>query len=224
MKNLQNSSFSGQIADYSLILTAAFSFVVIVATFFISNCNLSFETKTTIFAAIAAFYPLMCAVFYFWQRTKFANFQAEQAESAFNEEIEHKLLALEEANEFFGASLKFSDMFRLVASRIDEIVPFSACVLYLRGEDENILQIKYAVGENSRDFMGFKSDTNKGLAVKALLSGKTQIDELLLNERQIFPPSILRNFQTAAAIPLTSRGEAFGVLTLYADSLNEASK
>src|SRR5215213_2348268 len=144
MKNLQNSSFSGKIAGYSIILTAVFSFAVIVATFFVSNCNFAFETKTTIFAAITALYPLLCAAFYFWQRTKLANFQTEQAVSAFNEEIESKLLALEEANEFFGASLKFSDMFRLVASRINEIVPFAACGLFLRSEDDNILQINYA--------------------------------------------------------------------------------
>jgi diguanylate cyclase (GGDEF)-like protein len=157
----------------------------------------------------------LCAAFYFWQREKLASIQAEREVSAFNEEIEAKLLALEEANEYFGASLKFSDMFRLVASRIDEIVPFSACVLFLRGADDNILQIKNAVGENSRDFMNFQSDTNKGLAVKAFLSGKTQIDAELVNEKRVFPPEILEKFQSAAAIPLANRGEIFGVLVLY---------
>src|ERR671920_35600 len=98
MKNLQNSSFSGKIAGYSIVLTAVFSFAVIVATFFVSNADLVFETKTAIFAAIAVAYPLLCAAFYFWQRTTLANFCAAQAVSAFNEEIEGKLLALEEAN------------------------------------------------------------------------------------------------------------------------------
>jgi diguanylate cyclase (GGDEF)-like protein len=228
MKNLQNSSFSGKIAGDSIVLTAVFSFAVIIATFFVSNSDFTFETKTTIFVVIGAAYPLLCAAFYFWQRTNLANFQSAQAVSAFNQEIEGKLLALEEANEFFGASLKFSDMFRLVASRIDEIVPFAACVLFLRADEgDHILRVKFAVGESAPAFMSFKSDTNKGLATRAFLSGKMQIDESLLNEKRVFPPDMLEKFQAAAAVPLTNRGETFGVLALYGarrESFNESSK
>jgi diguanylate cyclase (GGDEF)-like protein len=214
-------SFSGKIAGYSIVLTALFSFAVIIATFFVSNSELDFETKTTVFVAIAVVYPLLCAAFYFWQREKISEFQDDRQVSAFNEEIEGKLLALEEANEFFGASLKFSDMFRLVASRIDEIVPFSACVFFLRGEDgDSILQIKYAVGENSREFMNFRSDTNKGLAVKAFLSGKAQIDAPLAYEKRVFPAELLGKFRSAAAYPLKNRVETFGVLVLYGAAEN----
>lgn len=215
MKNPRNSSFSGEIAGDSVVLTSVFSLVVIVATFIVSNLDFAFETKTAVFLAIAVGYVLLCAMFYFRQREKTAELLSERSVSAFNEEIEAKLLALEEANEFFGASLKFSDMFRLVASRIDEIVPFAACVLYLRAEDDNFLEIKYAVGENSRAFMDFKSDTNKSLAVKALFSGKMQIDEKLVNEKRVFSPEILGNFRAAAAVPLANRGEIFGVMVLY---------
>lgn len=222
MKNPRNSSFSDKIAGYSIGLTAVFSFVVIVATFFVSNSELTFETKTAVFVSIAAAYPLLCAAFYFWQRKKAAEFRSERLISAFNEEIEGKLLALEEANEFFGASLKFSDMFRLVASRIEEIVPFASCVLYLRGEDnKNVLQIKNAVGENAKKFLDFKSGTNKGLAIRAFLSGKTETDIGLSFEKRIFPPDILEKFQTAAAVPLANRGETFGVLVLYGGAFRE---
>ncbi len=221
MKIPQNSSFSGKIAGDSFVLTAIFSLAVIVATFFVSNANLTFETKTAVFLAIAVSYVFLCAAFYFWQREKSADLKAEQVLSAFNEEIEAKLSALEEANEFFGASLKFSDMFRLVASRIEEIVPFSACVLFLRGDGDNILQVKYAVGENSRKFMDFKSDTNKGLAVKAFLSGKLQFDTTLLNEKRVFSPEMLKKFKTAAAVPLANRGEIFGVMVLYGAAEND---
>lgn len=220
MENPRISSFSDKIVGYSIVLTAAFSFAAIVATFFVSNSNLVFETKTAIFLAIAAVYPLLCAIFYFWQRAKMSDLQAQEAITAFNEEIEGKLFALEEANEFFGASLKFSDMFRLVASRIDEIVPFSACVMFLRGDGDNVLQVKYAVGENSREFMDFKSDTNKGLAVKAFLSGKMQIDTTLFYEKRVFSPVLLKDFRSAAAVPLANRGEIFGVLVLYGAAEN----
>ena len=48
-----------------------------------------------------------------------------------NELIENRLLALEEARTFFGASLKFPDMFRLVSSRINELIPFASCAFFL---------------------------------------------------------------------------------------------
>lgn len=223
MKHSQNSTFTGKIVGYSIALTAVFSFVVIVTTFFVSNSELTFETKTLVFLAIALAYPVLCAAFYFWQRRRLTNFQNIETVTNFDSDIEDKLFALEEANEFFGASLKFSDMFRLVASRINEIVPFSSCVLYLRGDGDNVLQIRYAVGEKSREFMNFHDDTNKGLAVKAFLSGKTQIDELLNYEKRVFAPELLTNFKSAAAYPLKNRLETFGVIVLYGDNLNQST-
>ncbi len=227
MKNHKISLFSSKIVGYSIISTAVFSVAVIIATFFISNSDLVFEKKMLICAAIAIVYLFLCAGSYFWQRGKLSDFQAEQRVSAFNEEIDGKLLVLEEANEFFGASLKTSDMFRLVASRINEIVSFTSCALLLRGEDDNILQVKYAVGENSHEFMNFQGDTNKGLAVKAFLSRKLQIDSTLLYEKRVFPPEILKSLQTAVAVPLVNRRETFGVLVLYSaeeESFDENSQ
>lgn len=221
MKNQQISVFSSKIFGVSFLLTVIFSFTVIIATFFVSNSALSFETKAAIFLAIAIIYPLFCAVFYFWQRNNLSDLITEQSFSPINDDIEGKLFALEEANEFFGASLKTSDMFRLVASRINEIVPFAACVLLLREPDENILQIKYAVGENSREFMNCSGDTNKGLAAKAFLSGKIETDSTLLIEKRVFLPELLRNFRTAVAVPMVGRDETLGVLVLYGNAENK---
>jgi diguanylate cyclase (GGDEF)-like protein len=86
------------------------------------------------------------------------------------------------------------------------------------------LQIKYAVGENSQKFMNFKSDTNRGLAATAFLSGNAQIDEALLIEKRIFLPDVIGKFQSAAAYPLKNRVETFGVMVLYGDSFNEAAE
>ena len=221
MKNPPISVFLSKMFSFSFLLTAIFSFAVIIATFFVSNSALSFETKAAVFLAIAIIYPLLCAVFYFWQRSSLSNLIAEQSFSPINEDIEGKLFALEEANEFFGASLKTADMFRLVASRINEIVPFAACVLLLHEVDEKLLQIKYAVGEHSRDFMNFKSDTNKGWAAKAFLSGKIEIDSTLLTEKRVFSPELLRDFSSAVAIPLIGRDESLGVLVLYGRAKNK---
>ncbi|MBS1793895.1 MAG: GGDEF domain-containing protein [Acidobacteria bacterium] len=227
MKNPQISVFSGKIVGSSIILTAVFSLTVIGTTFFVSNSGLSFELKLGICLGTVAAYLFVCAGFYYWQRGRLANLQAEQAAAAVSGEIEGKLLVLEEANEFFGASLKTSDMFRLVASRIDEIVPFSGCALFLRDDKDNVLRIQYAVGEHSRELMNFRGNTNKGLAVKAFLSSRSQTDPTLVYEKRVFPPELLAGFRSAAAVPLQNRGETYGVLVLYfkpEDAFGEGSE
>ncbi len=66
--------------------------------------------KSVVFLAIVVVY---FAAFYVLQKRQTDNLQIEAesriSESLFNAEVENKLLALEEANEFFGASLKFPD-------------------------------------------------------------------------------------------------------------------
>lgn len=217
MSNPSQSTNSGRIVGYSMLLTAAFSFAVIVATFLLSNSELSFNRKALIFIAIAVLYPICCAFFYYWQRGRIADAGQFGDDTTFTPEIEAKLMVLEEANEFFGASLKFSDMFRLVTSRINELVPFSTAIMMTRGKGENVLGIVYATGEKARGFMDLRADMNRGLAVKSFLSGQIQIDHKLLYERRVLPPELVDDFSCAAAVPLKSAGETYGVLVMYTE-------
>lgn len=198
-----------------MLLTAGFSFAVIVATFLLSNSDLPFDRKAVIFVAIAVIYPVVCAFFYYWQRGRLSDAGQFHEDATFTPEVEAKLMVLEEANEFFGASLKFSDMFRLVTSRVNELVPFSTAVMMSRGEGENVLKIIYATGENARGFMDLRADMNRGLAVKSFLSGQIQIDHKLLYERRVLPAELVDDFTCAAAVPLKASGETHGVLMMY---------
>ena len=130
-------------------------------------------------------------------------------------EIETKLLALEEANEFFGASLKPADMFRLVSSRIREIIPFAGSALFLVNEDATRLNAIFTDGQNAESMANLETDFDKGLAGKTFVSRKSQIDEKLLLDKSIISAEALKGLNSAVSVPLFKDAEVFGVLTIY---------
>ncbi|MGC2235349.1 MAG: diguanylate cyclase [Pyrinomonadaceae bacterium] len=204
------------------IILPSVSLLALVATFFASVSNLTFEVKIGVFTAIIFFYILFCAVFYFRQKSNEKNSafvkETKISDSIFTEDIERQLLALEDANRFFGASLKPADMFRLVGNRVGEIIPFASAALFSAAEDGQTLKAIGAVGANSRELANLEIGSLKGLAGKALVSRRIQADEKLLLEKSVISAELLKNLESAIAVPLLrNQTDVFGVLVLYGD-------
>jgi len=210
-----NRSFSG----YSYIILGIVSFAALAATFFSANSSLGFETKIKIFSAIVVLYPSVFFAVYLRQKRLARESEREAAKNLFNSEIEGKLLALEEVGEFFGASLKSADMFRLIASRIDELIPFSTCALFLANEDNTLLKIALVAGHAAQSLKNLEIDSGRGLAGKTFLARQSQIDEKLVFDKNVFElPEALKNMTSAISAPVMRGTEAFGVLVLYGDA------
>ncbi len=209
-------------SKYSHLFLASASLTALTATFFISNLSLSFSAKLTIFLAIVLIYALLSAVFYLRQYRKFDTEPKKTApETIFDDEVEAKLFALEEAHQFFGASLKLGDMFRLVASRLNEIIPFATAVLFVVNEERTTLTAQFAAGENMREYAGLKIRTGSGLAGRTLQSGDAQIERDLLGDRKIISAKALDKLHSGIAVPLYRRAEIFSVLVLYGEAKNQ---
>jgi MFS-type transporter involved in bile tolerance (Atg22 family) len=80
------------------LLLGLVSVFALTATFLVSNLELAFGLKTAIFLGVTFLYLLFCLFLYFRQT------RIVETVGAFDREAEEKLLALEEAGEFFGAS------------------------------------------------------------------------------------------------------------------------
>ena len=130
-------------------------------------------------------------------------------------DVEDRLIALDEANEFFGSSLNAADMFRLVSHRVSEIFPFATAALVVPGEKENSLTFLHVDGTNSGLIGGFECRTGEGLAAQAFQSGEIRIDRSLMADRKIFGDHRLTGFASTAALPLIDRDEPFGVFQLF---------
>ena len=200
-------------------LAVSVSLAALTSGFLTLNLELNLLLKSSIFISIVFGY-LWCLSIYFFRKKQTIKIEPEVPAAVLNQEVEAKLFALEEARQFFGASLKYADMFRLVANRLNEIVPFATCVLFIVGESRKTLQSKFAVGENTSEFADLKVRIGSGLAGKALRSGAAQIDEQLSEDRKIIFAKALKGLQTGIAAPLFQNAEVFGVLVLYGGAEN----
>ena len=222
---MKTSEIYSKSLHFGYIALAAISIFALALTFFISNTDLIFSAKAAFFASTVIIYLISASAFYFWQKSQVsANFPPGSKTGAFNPDAEEKLLILEEASQFFASSLKSADMFRLVSSRVAELIPFSACVLFLTGEDQTLLKIAHACGENKQFLRDLTINITDGLAGKTFTEGKPFLDEKLLLDKEIISPGSLKGLKSAVAVPLKKNAEVFGVLQLFGKSENDFDK
>lgn len=130
-----------------------------------------------------------------------------------------RLVALDEANEVFGASLNAADMFRLVCSRVREIIRFEAAILAVHDDAADALRVVQYDGPAAETLMAAEPDRVSSIAGRAFGSGKTVVesgsaDGLKMVEEAAFLGSI----KAVAAIPLFHKERPFGVFQLFLDS------
>lgn len=199
------------------------SLFALIFTFLLSGLELAIPAKAVVFAGIVVLYLATVAAFYQRQKHRAEAIavivEKEEKQELFTNEVENRLKALEEANDLFGASIKPSDMFRLVASRVNELVPHLTCVLFLAVDGAEKLKVEFADGKNAQLFRHLEINTLKGNAGKSFLSRKSQVDDNLLLEKNVFPETVLENLNCAVAVPLLHDANVFGVLQLYGDKI-----
>ena len=61
-----------------------------------------------------------------------------------------EIYALYEIAQTMGTSLGVADTMALIASKLTNLVPFSACALFLFDEPDDMLRCRFATGEWSR--------------------------------------------------------------------------
>ena len=215
-KTQQTSHNQPEFFGFGNLFLPFISLIALAATFLVANSSLTFEVKLAIFFAVVVFYFLVCVVFYFWQKKQVVFENNQKQETVFGAEIEKQLLALEEASQFFGVSLKPAEMFRLASSRVGEIIPHSTSALFLVSEGASDLKIIGANGTNSREMFALEKISRKGLAEITLNSRKIQFDERLALEKNAISLEALRGLESAIAVPLLENSQkVFGVFTLY---------
>lgn len=216
MKSDKNDN---NLSSYGYARVALASVPALAATFALSEFNLSFSVKAVVFALIVAVYLSVLLLFHSRQRSRLLfQEQIKNQSDPFNFETEEKLQILEQASEFFAATLKPADMFRLISGRIGDIIPFATCTLFLIDEQKTHLKIDQAIGENASVLKNLNILISEGLAGKTFALKKPQIDKNLSEDAKVFSRDTLRDLKSAIAVPLVRGGEIFGVLQLFAKS------
>ncbi len=118
----------------------------------------------------------------------------------------------------FSASLDVRDIVTLTVNRIEPMIPFTTCAVYLRQPDDSSA-VAYAFGQNAERIRGRNLAAGRGIAGWVVINGRpmSNTDPMLdLNE-------LLGNndtgYRTAAVFPLTHDDETIGALALYSSEL-----
>lgn len=204
-----DSSFAVQAALIAFGLAAPF------ATYAVAVSSMNQDTKVTILVGMSVVYLAICV----WTLTQIRKnrhaVEVERAGGVAVSELEQKLLALEDAREFFGSSLKPADMFRLVANRVNEITPFAVCMLMIKEAETGMLKVVQSFGQGSAQFDNQFVSADESLAGLGLMSGEMETTADLSNDFMAFPNESLEGFGSTAVLPLAHEGETFAVFQIF---------
>lgn len=185
---------------YNTAMGIVISLVAIISTFLLANSSLDIYLKSGGVLAIVITFIVVRVTFYFWQAND--EVENEEPEALSDPGVDRQLTALDDANEYFAGTLRTADTFRLIASRVKEIVSFRTVTLYLLDESRENFCSTESEGAGALDQIGKKFCSTDALPGRCYLSEIVEIDCGSSWHRP------------AAAIPLKSGTEVFGVIEL----------
>lgn len=185
------------------VLIVALSLVAIVATYFLANSSNDMATKTRGFSGIIAAFLISALLIHLWgtRGTKADSKTGEYLEI----NVDRSLIALDEANEYFAGSLNSSDSFRLVASRVKELVSYRTMSLLVLDKGRESFRVADSEGADAEFRKGRFLPTTEGVAGRSFLTNLIEFDRASASSRP------------AIAIPLRNGSNIYGVLQLEFD-------
>lgn len=205
----------------TLILITAISVLTLLATFITSNLDISFEQKSVLFGLFLILNASSLLFFYSKDYFSSSNSNDSGKESKlFTDELDEKLALLQEVEDVFGGSLNSADMFRLIASRVNEIIPFTSCALFILDETKTCFNVTNTVGENADKLLRLSQSSDEGLAGKVLSDRKATLDKFVEFDKNVLPYHILKNNNCSIGVPLFNENEVYGVLVFYHEKQN----
>lgn len=133
-----------------------------------------------------------------------------------------EVTALYEMAQTFSASLDVRDVATLTVNRIERIIPFTTCVVYLRQPDDSALAA-YAFGENADRIRGQSLALGHGIAGWVLLNGRPMSNTDAKLDLTEMIGACETSCRTASVYPLMQGEETIGALGLYTGEMDSYS-
>jgi diguanylate cyclase (GGDEF)-like protein len=197
------------------IALGLFGLVAPVLTFLLAISSAPDPLKIFVLVVLAFGYFSVCL--WAFRKSRAGEVVAAVTDGAIHPDLEAGLISIGEASEFFGASLKPEDLFRLVSNRAAHVFPFATSALFVQNESGDALEIIQAEGLNADHLLHAVVPFDKGIAGMAWLSGEVETDAGLELETLAMSEDALEGLSSAVAIPLIHEEQPFAVLALYRD-------
>ena len=164
-----------------------------VATFLVATGENPSIPRSYGFAAIVGCYLAVAAIVFRLNTSGVAVVETGVVENLSVPLADEHLLAIEEAGRYFGGMLSPADMFRLVLSQINDVVPFAGCILLIADPDRGSLRIELANGTNAEKFRGTEALKDGGLAASVLPLAKPNLNAACSKAASHYLPRRLRD-------------------------------
>ena len=133
-----------------------------------------------------------------------------------------EVAALYEMAQTFSASLDVRDVVTLTVNRIERMIPFTTCALYLRQQDDSAV-VAHAFGQSADQIRGRSLAAGHGIAGWVVINGRPMSNTDPMLDLDEFLESNEIGYRTAAVFPLTKGDETIGALALYTSELEAYS-
>jgi len=130
-----------------------------------------------------------------------------------------EVATLYEMAQTFSASLDIRDVVTLTVNRIERMIPFTTCVVYLRQPDDSA-EAAYAFGQNAERIRGRNLAAGRGIAGWVVINGRSMSNTDPMLDLNEFLGNNDSGYRTAAVFPLTHDEETIGALALYSSELD----
>src|SRR5581483_1273974 len=134
-----------------------------------------------------------------------------------------EVAALYEMAQTFSTSLEVRDVMSFTVNRLERMIPFSTCVVYLRNAGDESAAAAHVFGENADKIRGRSLKAGHGIAGWVVINGRSMSNTDPMLDLNEFLESNELGYRTSAVFPLTKGEEAIGALALYSHTQNSYS-
>ena len=131
-----------------------------------------------------------------------------------------EVAALYEMAQTFSASLDVRDVLTLTVNRIEAMIPFTTCVVYLRDKTDDSSIAAHAFGQNAEIIRGSRMAVGHGITGWVIVNGVPMINTDPMLDLGTILGENKTGYRTAAVFPLTDANETIGALALYSNELS----
>jgi diguanylate cyclase (GGDEF)-like protein/putative nucleotidyltransferase with HDIG domain len=130
-----------------------------------------------------------------------------------------EVITLYEIAQTIGTSLDLRDMFAVFSSRLQDIVSYTTCVLYLQKPNSIEVEAVHVSGRNADRFKGQSVILGAGITGWVVANRQPMYNCDPLLDLDVLKITVERPYRTVVAVPLLKDNEVLGALTLYSADL-----
>ena len=128
-----------------------------------------------------------------------------------------EVAALYEMAQTYSSSLEVRDVAAFTVNRLERMIPFTTCVIYMRQTSDESSVAAHVFGENVDKIRGKSLKTGHGIAGWVVLNARSMSNTDPMLDLNLFLDSNETGYRTSAVFPLIKGEEAIGAIALYSN-------